>query len=84
MSRALTKVLPRQCRGNTRGLLYIGKKVREMKRYSSRLQEKTAVVLPPASSPRRVGLLAGICWTKRQSPRYSPGGWGPWLQMTSA
>ena len=26
MSGALTKVLPRQCRGNTRGLLYIGKK----------------------------------------------------------
>ena len=27
----------------------------------------------PASSPRRVGLLAGICWTKSQSPRYSLG-----------
>ena len=34
--------------------------------------EKTAVVLP-TSSPRRMGLLAGICWTKSQSPRYSPG-----------
>ena len=46
-----------------------------------------AVVLP-TSSPHRVGLLAGICWTKSQSPhyfRYSPGlGGGPWLQMTSA
>ena len=26
MSGALTKILPRQCEGNTRGLLYIGKK----------------------------------------------------------
>ena len=32
MSGALTKVLPRQCGGNIRGLLYIGKKGREMKR----------------------------------------------------
>ena len=37
-----------------------------------RLPEKTAVILPD-SSPRRVGLLAGICWTKSQSPRYSAG-----------
>ena len=34
MSAALTKVLPRQCRGNTRGLLYVGKKGCEMKRTS--------------------------------------------------
>ena len=27
----------------------------------------------PTSSPHRVGLLAGICWTKRQGPGYSPG-----------
>ena len=32
MSRALTKMLPRQCGGNTQGLLYIGKKGSEMKR----------------------------------------------------
>ena len=32
MSRALTKDLPRQCEGNIRALLYIGKKGREMKR----------------------------------------------------
>ena len=70
MSGALTKVLPWQCRGNTRGLLYIDKKGSEMK--NSRLRGKTAVVLP-MSSPRRVGLLAEICWTKSQSPRYSPG-----------
>ena len=35
-----------------------------------------------------VELLAGIFWTKSQSPRYSPGGGGggggAWLQMTSA
>ena len=79
MSGALTKVLPRQCGGNTQGLLYIDKKGSEMK--NSRLQGKTAVVLPSS----RVGLLAGICWTKSQSPRYSPGlGGGAWLQMTSA
>ena len=32
MSGALTKVLPRQCGGHARGLLFIGKKGREMKR----------------------------------------------------
>ena len=71
MSGALTKVLPRQCGGNTRGLLYIDKKGSEMK-INNRLRGKTAVVLP-TSSPRRVGLLAGICWTKSQSPGYSMG-----------
>ena len=43
---------------------------------------KLAVDLP-TSCPRRAGVLAGINWTKCQSPRYSRGG-GPWLQMTSA
>ena len=38
----------------------------------------------PTSSPHRVGLLAGICWTKSQCPRYSPGLGGRWLQMNSA
>ena len=41
----------------------------------------TAVVLStssthPPTPPPMVGLLAGICWTKSQSPRYSPGLWG--------
>ena len=31
ISRALNKVLPWQCGGNTQGLLYIGKKSRQMK-----------------------------------------------------
>ena len=39
---------------------------------NSWLRGKTAVVLP-TSSPRRVGFLAGICWTKSRSPRYSLG-----------
>ena len=26
-------------------------------------------------------ILAGIFWTQSQSPRYSPGVGGPWLQM---
>ena len=34
-SRALTKVLPRQCGGNTWGLLYIGKKGSEMERWQA-------------------------------------------------
>ena len=38
MSGALTNVLPRQCGGNTRGLLYIDKKGSEMK--NSRLRGK--------------------------------------------
>ena len=81
MSGALTKVLPWQCGGNTRGLLYIDEKGSEMK--NSRLRGKTAVVLP-TSSPRRVGLLAGICWTKSQVPAIPRGWGGAWLQMTSA
>ena len=41
----------------------------------------------PTSSPCRVGLLAGICWTKSQSPHYSPGlggGGDARFQITSA
>ena len=52
--------------GNTRGLLYTGKKGREI---IAGCGGKTAVVLPT----RRVELLTGICWTKSQSPRDSPG-----------
>ena len=40
---------------------------------------ETAGVLP-TSIPRRVGLLAGIRWTKSQSPGYFPGP-GPCLQI---
>ena len=69
ISRALTKVLSRYFGGNTWGLLYVGKKGREMKKIagSSGL---------PTSSPHRVGLLSGICWTKNKNPRYSPMGVG--------
>ena len=38
----------------------------------------------PTSSPHRVGLLVGICWTNSQRPHYSPGLGRPWLQMISA
>ena len=62
-------------------LTCIGKKGRKMK------PGETAVLLP-TSSPRMVGLLAGICWTKSQNSRYSTGGGGggggAWLQMISA
>ena len=73
MSRALTKVLTWQSGGNTWGLLYMGKKGREMKKIAG-CRGKTAVVLP-TSSPGRVVLLAGICWTKSQS-RLLPSVWG--------
>ena len=72
MSGALTKVLPRQCGGNTRGLFDVGKNAAKIK--DSRLRGKTAVVLP-TSSPRRVRLLVRICWTKSQSPLF-PGAGG--------
>ena len=49
-------------RGKCPGLLYIGKRGREMKKIAG-CMEKTAVILP-MSSPHRVGLLAEICWTK--------------------
>ena len=32
---------------------------------------ETALILPTSSPRHRVGLFAGICWTKSQSPRYS-------------
>ena len=38
----------------------------------------------PTSSPRRVELLAVICWTKSQKSPLFPGPGGPWLQMTGA
>ena len=44
----------------------------------NRLRGQLAVVLP-AVCPRSVVLIAGIFWTKSQSPRYSPGVGGPWL-----
>ena len=65
-----------QCRGNARDLCFIGKVAVQCKH--NRLLGKMAVVLP-TGCPRSVGLLAGICWTKSQSPRYTPG-----LQMTGA
>ena len=85
MSGALTKVLPHQC-GDVPGVCFIyAKKIVKCK--VSRLRGKTSSgftneqspqcfktsVVLPISSPRSVGLLAEICWTKRQSPRYSPG-----------
>ena len=77
ISVALTKVLPWQCGGNTWGFLYKAK----------RAARENAVVLP-TSSHRRVGLLAGICWTKSQSPHYFPRVcvcvWGGGVQMTGA
>ena len=58
MSMALTKVLPRQCGENTRGLLYIGKKGCDMKRCTFKWWGI---------------LIAGICGPKVwESPHYSP------------
>ena len=55
--------------GEIRGLLYICREGR------ADCGGKTALVLP-TSSPRRVGLLAGICWIKSQVPAKSPPGLG--------
>ena len=38
----------------------------------------------PTGCVRSVWLIAGICWTKSQCPRYSPGVGGLWLQTTGA
>ena len=57
------------------GLLYISKKGREMKKIAG-CGGKTAVVFTNEQSPRRVGLLAGSCWTKSQSPCCPRGGGG--------
>ena len=63
------------------GLLYIGKKGREMKKIAG-CGGKTAVVLP-TSSLRRLGLLAEFAGLKVKVPTI-PRVWGPWLPMTSA
>ena len=36
----------------------------------------------PSVFPHSTGLLAVICRKESQSPRYSPGMVGPWLQMS--
>ena len=53
---------------------YRGLQLRTVKR--NRLRGQIAVVLSTVC-PRSVVLIAGVFWTKSQSPRYSPGmGWG--------
>ena len=67
MSIALTKVLPRQCGGDTRGYRHKGpwnEKIAGCRR-------KQQWFFLQTSSFGRVGLLAGFCGTK--SPRYSLG-----------
>ena len=79
MSVALTKVLPRKWPGFA---LYICKIERAVNEKIVGCGGKQQCFLP-TNSLHRVGLIEGICWTKSQSPRYSLGLWGPWLQMTS-
>ena len=55
---------------NTQGLLYTGKKGSEMKRQHAAGENSSGFT--NEQSPQ-CGLLAGICWTKNQSPSYSPG-----------
>ena len=59
----LTKVLPQQCGGNIRGLLYLGKKGCEMKRFGAAGENSSGFT---NRSLRRVELLS-------YSPR--PGGY---------
>ena len=73
MSGALTKVLPRQVLGKY-GVCFIYAE-RAVNEKIADCGGKTALVLP-TSSPRRVGLLAGICWIKSQVPAKSPPGLG--------
>ena len=75
MSRDLTKVLPRQCGRNTRGLLYIGKKGCEMKRHQAG-GGGTAVVLP-MSSPRRVAAFSRDLLDQKSKSLLFPGPRGP-------
>ena len=44
---------------------------------------KNCCVILPIGCPHSVGPLAGISWSKSQSPRYFPG-LGPWLEFTDA
>ena len=65
MSGALTNVLPWQCRGYTRGLLYIGKKGREMNRYQAAGENSSGFT--NEQSPQG-GLLAGFAGRKVEVP----------------
>ena len=64
---ALAKVLPRQCGGNTRGLLHIIKEGREMQ--NSRLRGKNSG-FTNEQSPQD-GAFSGDCWTRKsKSPLF--------------
>ena len=81
MSGALTNVLPRQCGGNTRGLLCIDKKGSEMK--NSRLRGKTASSgFTNEQSPQGRTFSGNLLDQKSKSPLFPRAG-GPWLQMIS-
>ena len=76
MSGALTKVLPRQCRGNTRGLLYIDKKGSEMK--NSRLRGKKVQIssgFTNQQSPQGRAFSGDLLDQKSKSPLF-PGAGG--------
>ena len=77
MCGALTKVLPRQCGGNTRGLLYIDKKGSEMK--NSRLRGKTVHIssgFTNEQSPQGRAFSGDLLDQKSKSPLFPRAGWG--------
>ena len=71
MSGALTKDLPRQCGGNTQGLLYIDKKGSEMK--NSRLRGKTVQIssgFTNEQSPQGRAFSGDLLDQKSKSPLF--------------
>ena len=74
MSVALTKVLPRQCWGNTRVCFIYAKRA---------VNEKTAGCGGKQQSPQGGAFSRDLLNQKSKSLLF-PGPGGPWLQMTSA
>ena len=68
--------------GNTRGLLYIGKKGSEMKRYQF-AGENSRFFFTNEQSPQGGAFIRDLLDLKSKSPLF-PGPRGPWLQMASA
>ena len=74
MSGTLTKDLPWHCGGNTRGLLYIGKKYREMKKIMLAAGENSSGFTNKQSS--QGGAFSGDLLDQKSKSPLFPGLWG--------
>ena len=76
MSGAFTKVLPRQCEGNTPGLPYISKKGCEMKPYQAAAVGENSSDFTNKQSPQDGALSGDLLDQKSKSPLFLGAGGG--------